>query len=131
MPLDPAVRRLTWNIINCAITVHKALGPGLLESAYFACLVVELRSRGLQVDVDVRVPIEYREVKVDCAYRLDAVVNGIVILELKAVAAILPVHEAQLVTYLKLTGKPVGLLLNFNVPVMKDGITRKLNDLKD
>ena len=131
MPLDPATRRLTWTIINCAITVHKALGPGLLESAYFACLVVELRSRGLQVDVDVKVPIEYRGVKVDCAYRLDAVVNGIVVLELKSVAAILPVHEAQLVTYLKLTGKPVGLLLNFNVQVMKEGIKRKLNDSND
>ena len=127
MPLDPVVRRLTWTIINCAITVHKALGPGLLESAYFACLVVELRRRGLQVDVDVKVPIEYREVKIDCAYKLDLVVNGIVVLELKSVAMILPVHEAQLVTYLKLTGKPVGLLMNFNVQVMKDGIRRKLN----
>jgi GxxExxY protein len=127
MPLDPTVIRLTYTIINCAIAVHKALGPGLLESAYFACLVVELRSRGLKVELDVKVPIEYRGVTIDCAYRLDILVNGIVVLELKAVAAILPVHEAQVVTYLKLTGKPVGLLLNFNVPVMKDGIKRKIN----
>jgi len=81
----------------------------------------------LQVDVDVKVPVEYRGVLIDCAYKLDIVVNRLVILELKALAAILPVHEAQLVTYLKLTHTPVGLLLNFNVPVMKDGITRKLN----
>ena len=127
MSLDPSVNRVTYKIIACAIAVHRALGPGLLESAYFACLVVELRSTGLRVDVDVKVPIVYRGMKLDCGYKLDMVVEGLVVVELKAILSVLPVHEAQLVTYLKLTGKPVGLLLNFNVPVMKDGITRKIN----
>jgi GxxExxY protein len=127
MPVEPHVNRLTWKIIACAIAVHRALGPGLLESAYFACLVVELRSQGLRVDVDVRAPLVYRGMKLDCGYRLDMIVEDTVVLELKAIMTVLPVHEAQLVTYLKLTGKPVGLLLNFNVPIMKDGITRKIN----
>jgi GxxExxY protein len=127
MTVDPSVNRLTWKIIACAIAVHRALGPGLLESAYFACLVVELRSHGLRVDVDVPVALSYRGMKLDCGYKLDMVVEDTVVLELKAIMAVLPIHEAQLVTYLKLTGKPVGLLLNFNVSVMKDGITRKIN----
>ena len=127
MPVDPSVNRLTWTIISCAIAVHRALGPGLLESAYFACLVAELRSRGLRVDVDVSVPVVYRGLTLDCGYRLDILVENIVVLEIKAIAAVLAIHEAQLLTYLKLTGKPVGLLLNFNVQVMKDGVTRKIN----
>jgi GxxExxY protein len=127
MPLDPRVNRLTFKIIACAIAVHRALGPGLLESAYFACLFVELRRQGLRVEVDVRVPLVYRGMKLDCAYKLDMLVEGIVILELKTLSVVLPVHEAQLLTYLKLTGKPVGLILNFNVTVMKDGIKRKIN----
>jgi GxxExxY protein len=128
MPVDPSVNQLTFTIIGCAIAVHRALGPGLLESAYCACLVAELRSAGFRVDVDVRVPLVYRELKLDCGYKLDIVVNDTVILEVKAITTVLPVHEAQLVTYLKLTGKPIGLLLNFNVTVMKDGIIRKIND---
>lgn len=127
MPVDPSINRLTYRINACAIAVHRALGPGLLESAYFACMVVELRSNGLKVDVDVRVPVVYRGKTIECGYKLDMVVEETVILELKAILTVLPVHEAQLVTYLKLTGKPIGLLLNFNVPVMKDGITRKIN----
>jgi len=127
MPLDPRVNQLTFKIIACAIAVHRALGPGLLESAYFACMVAELRSQGLHVELGVPVPLVYRGLKLDCGYKLDMLVEGIVILELKTLSAILPVHEAQLVTYLKLTGKPVGLILNFNVTVMKDGIKRKIN----
>jgi GxxExxY protein len=127
MFLDPSINRLTRRIIDCAIAVHRALGPGLLESAYFACLAVELRSQGLRVDVDVMVPLVYRGLKLECGYKLDMVVEDTVVLELKAITTVLPVHEAQLVTYLKLTGKPVGLLLNFNVPLMKVGITRKIN----
>jgi GxxExxY protein len=127
MPVEPSVNRLTWKIIACAIAVHRTFGPGLLESAYFACMVVELRAHGLRVDVDVRVPLVYRGMKLDCGYKLDMVVEDTVVLELKAITTVLPVHEAQLVTYLKLTGKPVGLILNFNVPIMKDGITRKIN----
>lgn len=92
-----------------------------------ACLVVELRNAGLKVDVDVRVPLVYRGMRLDCGYILDIVVEDTVILELKTLITVLPVHEAQLVTYLKLTGKPIGLLLNFNVSVMKDGIIRKIN----
>jgi len=127
MPVAASLNVLTSRIIACAIAVHAALGPGLLESAYVQCLVVELRQAGLRVDVGVEFPIVYRGVTVDCTYKLDLLVEGIVILEIKAVAAILAVHQAQLLTYLKLTGKPLGLLLNFNVPVMKDGIVRMIN----
>jgi GxxExxY protein len=127
MPVPPSLNALTWQIIECAIAVHRALGPGLLESAYRACLIVELRHAGLRVDVEVAVPIVYRGLTLDCGYKLDLLVEGLVVIELKAIAAILPVHEAQLLTYLKITGKPLGLLLNFNVPVMKHGIVRKIN----
>jgi GxxExxY protein len=127
MPTASAINLLTSKIIGCAIAVHKALGPGLLESAYRACLVAELRHAGLRVDEEVRLPIVYRGLTIDCSYRIDLVVEGTVILEIKAVSVVLPIHEVQLVTYLKLAGKPVGLLLNFNVPVMKDGIVRKIN----
>jgi GxxExxY protein len=127
VPLDPSVNQLTFRIIACAIAVHRALGPGLLESAYLACMVAELRSQGLHVELGVPVPLVYRGLKLNCGYRLDMLVEGIVILELKTVTAILPIHEAQLMTYLRLTAKPVGLILNFNVAVMKDGIKRKIN----
>ena len=106
MGLAPEINQLTWKIIGCAIAVHKALGPGLLESAYLACLIVELQSEGLQVETNVSVPVVYRGKTLKCGYKVDILVNGTVILELKAVAAILPIHEAQLLTYLKLTGKP-------------------------
>jgi GxxExxY protein len=128
VPVDASVNALTWKIIRCAMAVHSALGPGLLESAYLACLIAELRSAGVQVDVGVKVPLTYRGLTLDCGYRLDLLVENTVILELKTVSALLPIHEAQLVTYLKLTGKPIGLLLNFNVTAMKDGgIKRKIN----
>lgn len=121
MGVSPAVNTLTWKIIGCAIAVHKALGPGLLESAYLACLIAERKSAGLQVEVGVPVPLVYRGIKLKCGYRLDLLVEDTVILELKTVIQILAIHEAQLVTYLKLTGKPIGLLLNFNVAIMKEG----------
>ena len=127
MPVTSSVNALSGKIIECAIAVHRALGPGLLESAYLACLAAELRHAGLRVDVGVKVPILYRGLKLNCGYKLDLLVEGTVVVELKAVATMLPVHEAQLVTYLKLTGKPLGLLLNFNVPMLKDGIVRKIN----
>jgi len=127
MPLPPGINLLTWTIIGCAIAVHKALGPGLLEAAYRACLIAELRHAGLRVEVEVPVPIVYRGMKIDCGYRIDLIVEGTVILEIKSIAAVLPIHEAQLMTYLRLTDKPLGLLLNFNVPVMKDGIVRRVN----
>jgi len=127
MPVTSSVNALSGKIIECAIAVHRALGPGLLESAYLACLAAELRHAGLRVDVGVKVPILYRGLKLNCGYKLDLLVEGTVVVELKAVATLLPVHEAQLVTYLKLAGKPLGLLLNFNVPMLKDGIVRKIN----
>lgn len=128
MGVSDAINELTYRIIGCCIAVHSALGPGLLESAYLACLIVELRSAGLDVEVNVKVPIVYKGVTVDCCYRLDLLINGTVILEIKSVAALLPIHGAQLVTYLKLTGKPIGLLVNFNVPLLtQNGIVRKIN----
>ena len=117
---------LTWRIIKCAMAVHSALGPGLLESTYHACLLLELQAEGLSVRSRVAVPLVYRGTALECGSWLDIIVEDLVILELKAIEAILPVHEAQLMTYLRLTGKPLGLLLNFNVAHMKDGIRRKV-----
>ena len=115
---------LTEHIIAAAIEVHKGLGPGLLESAYEECLCHELSIRALRFQRQVPLPVTYKGVKLDCGYRLDLVVEDKVILELKSVEQVTSLHEAQLLTYLRLSGKKVGLLLNFNTPVMKDGITR-------
>ena len=118
---------LTEQIIGAAIEVHRALGPGLLESAYEECSCHELHLRGLQFLRQVPLPVEYKGVKLDCGYRLDLVVDDSVVLELKCVEHVMPVHEAQLLTYLKLTGKRVGLILNFNVPTLvRGGIVRKV-----
>ena len=115
---------LTGLIIAAAIEVHRVLGPGLLESAYEACLTYELESRGLKVERQVALPIRFKGALLDCGYRLDLVVNDSVIVELKCVGEVVELHKAQLLTYLKLSGKSVGLLLNFNVPLMKHGVTR-------
>jgi GxxExxY protein len=115
---------LTSSIIAAAIEVHRALGPGLLESAYEACLCHELAARNLRFSRQESLPIEYRGTRLDCGYRLDLVVEETVVVELKCVEEISDLHKAQLLTYLKLSGKSVGLLLNFNVPVMKQGIQR-------
>jgi len=117
---------LTGKIIGAAIEVHKALGPGLLESAYQACLAQELGSRGVVFERERSLPVAYKGLQLDCAYRPDFIVEDAVIVELKAVKKVLPIHEAQLITYLKLSGCHVGLLINFNVPVLKDGITRRV-----
>lgn len=117
-------KELTGRIIGAAIEVHRGLGPGLLESAYQACLAQEFLVRGLPFEQQKPLPLEYKGVQVDCGYRLDSIVGVKVVVELKAVDAIHKVHEAQLLTYLKLTGCRVGLLINFNVPVLKDGIKR-------
>jgi len=118
---------LTEKVIGAAIEVHRALGPGLLESAYEECLCRELDLRGLAFQRQVPLPVEYKGVKLDCGYRLDLVVQDLVVLELKCVDHILPVHEAQLLTYLKLTGKHVGMIINFNVSVLvRGGIVRKV-----
>jgi GxxExxY protein len=115
---------LTEKIIGSAIEVHKALGPGLLESAYEACVCHELSLAGLQFRRQVSLPVTYKSVNLDCGYRADIVVENAVLLELKTVEAVLPIHRAQLLTYLKLSRLRVGLLINFNVPMLKDGLVR-------
>src|SRR5271165_7455433 len=117
---------LTREIISAAISVHRALGPGLLESAYQACLCRELELRNLRFRQQVELLVIYKDVKLDCGYRIDLIVEEKVVVELKAVEAILPVHQAQILTYLRLSGLRVGLLINFNVPVLKDGIRRRV-----
>ncbi len=119
-------RELTEQIIGAAIEVHRELGPGLLESTYQACLARELSLRGLPFEQEKPLSVEYKGVRVDCGYRLDFLVAGKVVVELRAADAIVAVHEAQLLTYLKLTGCRVGLLSNFNVPVLKNGIKRRV-----
>jgi len=117
-------------IIGKAIAVHRCLGPGLLESAYRACLAYELRQLDrFKVEEEKPLPVIYKDIKLNCGYRLDMVINRKVIVELKTVENLLPIHEAQLLTYLKLTDTKLGLLLNFNVCVLKDGIKRIVNYL--
>ena len=120
---------LTEQIIGAAIEVHKAIGPGLLESVYQECMCHELNLRGLRFRREVVVPLVYKGVALDCGYRLDMIVEETVILELKSAARIVPVHEAQLLTYLELLNKPVGFIINFNVPILRaGGIIRKVFD---
>ncbi|MGH7178297.1 MAG: GxxExxY protein [Tepidisphaeraceae bacterium] len=118
------IERVAHEIVDAAFKIHTKLGPGLLESAYQKVMIYELRKRGLVVDVEVPLPVVYEEVRLDAGYRLDLVVNGCVIVELKAVEKLLPVHDAQLLTYLKLTGFRLGILINFNTKLIKDGIKR-------
>lgn len=119
-------QELTEAIIGGAIEVHRAFGPGVLESCYEACLAHELTQRGIAVRRQVELPVEYKGVRVECGFRVDLVVEGHVIVELKTVEKILPIHEAQLFTYLRLTGLRVGLLINFNVIALRDGIRRRI-----
>ena len=116
-------------VVDAAMKVHTALGPGLLESAYEGCLAHELRKRGHEVTIQLSLPVVYDGVSIDAGYRIDLLVDDAVIVELKAVDRIAPVHEAQLLTYLKLSGKKIGLLINFNVAHLKDGIKRMVNNL--
>jgi GxxExxY protein len=117
---------LTRNIIGAAIEVHRALGPGLLESTYQTCLAHELALREIAFEREKPLPVEYKSISLECGYRLDFLVEEKVVVELKSVAEMLPVHEAQLLTYMKLAGCRVGLLINFNVPLLKDGISRRV-----
>jgi GxxExxY protein len=117
---------LTRSIIEAAIEVHRTLGPGLLESAYQACLCHELSLRGIAFQREVELPVQYKGILLDCGYRLDFLVDNSVIVEIKCVETVLPVHEAQLITYLKLSKKRVGLLINFQVELLKDGIVRRV-----
>lgn len=118
------INQITEKIIGCAIEVHKYLGPGLLESAYEECLVFELRKVGLNVERQKPVPVVYKDIKLDCGYRIDLLVENIVVIELKVVDAFNPVHEAQILTYMKFANKNIGLLINFNVTLLKNGIKR-------
>lgn len=120
---------MSGQIVDAAMKVHSVVGPGLLESAYEGCLIHELRKRGLRIAYQLALPIIYDGVTIDVGYRIDLLVEGCVIIELKAVDRLLPIHEAQLLTYLKLNGSKVGLLLNFNVQHMRDGIKRMVNNL--
>lgn len=131
MTREMQLNQITENIIGAAIDVHRALGPGLLESAYEACLAFELAQHGLKVEQQKPLPIVYREVRLDCGYRLDLLVEGQVIVEIKAVDNLLPIHQAQLLSYLKLSGCKVGLLINFNVQVLKNGVRRVVNNFPD
>ena len=125
------INNLTGQIIGAAIEVHKILGPGLLESTYEKCLCQELQLRNLAFERQKPFPIVYKGMKLDCGYRLDIIVEKQIIVELKASESIENIHKAQLLTYLKLSGRNLGLLLNFNVPVMKDGIVRMVHELED
>lgn len=131
MTKEERLNRVTESIIGAAIEVHRDLGPGLLESAYETCLSFELVEYGLKVEQQKPLPVVYREVKLDCSYRLDLLVEEAVIVEVKAVDRLVPIHQAQLLSYLRLSGCNVGLLINFNVKVLKDGIRRVVNDFPD
>ncbi|MEM9915084.1 MAG: GxxExxY protein [Planctomycetota bacterium] len=119
---------LTSKIIGAAIDVHRELGPGLLESAYEVCMFKELEARGLAVMAQVPVPVIYKGDRLDAGFRIDLLIEDQIVVEIKAVEQLLPVHTAQLITYLKLSHHEVGLLMNFNVPVLRDGIKRIVND---
>jgi GxxExxY protein len=122
---DPdALDGLTEQIIACAITVHNTLGPGLLESIYQRCMVMELRARALSVETERSVPVIYRGEAIESHFKVDLVIEESVVVELKAITAFAPVHHAQVITYLKLTGCPVGLLINFNVTSVRNGLRR-------
>ena len=118
------INEITSEVIGAAMKVHTALGPGLLEKAYEACLLHELQKRGFRVASQVELPVIYDGVRIDIGYRIDLLVEDLVIVELKAAEAITPVYEAQLISYLKLSGRPVGLLINFHVKHLRDGIKR-------
>ena len=118
---------LTEKLIACAIEVHRHLGPGLLESAYEECYCYELRLQGVSIERQKQLPLVYKEIKLDCGYRMDVVADMKAVIEIKCVEKILPIHEAQLLTYLKLSGMQVGLIINFHAPTLKDGIKRLVN----
>jgi GxxExxY protein len=123
----PEINACTSAIIRAAIEVHRYLGPGLLESVYGNCLLYELRQARLPVETEKALPVQYKEVRLDCGFRVDFIVAHMILVEVKSVATLAPIHTAQLLTYLKVAGLPAGLLINFNVAVLKDGIRRVLN----
>ncbi|MBW2569917.1 MAG: GxxExxY protein [Deltaproteobacteria bacterium] len=115
---------LSNKVIGCALEVHRNLGPGLLESTYEQCLAYEMKAAGMAFKLQYPLPVQYKSIKLDCGYRIDLLVNEAIIVELKSVDKILPIHQAQLLTYMKLAGISIGLLINFNVKYLKDGIKR-------
>ncbi len=121
------LNKITEMIIGGAIQVHRVLGPGLLESAYEACLAFELRKRGLGIEEQKPLPLVYDQVKLECGYRIDLLVERAVVVEVKSIDAVAPIHEAQVISYLKLSGCKLGLLINFNVLQLKQGIRRFVN----
>ena len=121
------INRVSGLVVDSSLRVHSGLGPGLLESAYRACLAYELRKRSLAVSEEVGLPVVYDSQRLEIGYRIDILVENLIVVEIKSVAEIAPIHKAQLLSYLKLSGKPLGLLLNFNVVRMKDGIVRMRN----
>lgn len=125
------LNKITGTIISGAINVHRTLGPGLLESAYEACMVYELAQVGLKVEQQKPLPIVYGKVKLECGYRLDLMIEKEVIVEIKSIEKLLPIHQAQLLSYLTLSERKVGLLINFNVRVLKNGIKRIVNNFPD
>ena len=118
------INEITQKIIGCAIEVHKNLGPGLLESAYEECLAFELSKAGLYIKRQQPTPVVYKDIKLDCGYRIDILVENLIVIELKVVDEFHPVHEAQVLTYMKFANKSTGLLINFNVTLLKNGIKR-------
>jgi GxxExxY protein len=118
------IEAIAKDVVDCAIKVHKLLGPGLLESAYQHCHAFELRKRGWEAETEVKLPVIYEDQRIDVGYRIDTLVNKLVIVENKSVESLLPIHEAQLLTYMKLSGCKIGFLLNWNVIWMKHGIKR-------
>ena len=125
------LNELTEASIGAAMEVHRALGPGLLESTYEMCLCRELSLREIPFERQVPIPVEYKEVKLDCGYRADIIIDGTILLEIKAIDSLLPVHDAQLLTYLRLGGWKIGLLINFNVELLKHGLRRRVLGLAE
>ena len=129
--MSTSLNQITEAIIGAAMEVHRTLGPGLLESAYGACLAYELAEQGLQVERQKELPLRYRGVTLECGYRMDLLVEDAVVVEVKAVDRLEPIHEAQVLSYLKLSGKHLGLLINFNVKMLKTGIRRLAHELPE
>jgi GxxExxY protein len=124
--MNPHINELTYETIGAAIEVHRHLGPGLFESSYRECLCEELRLRGVSFKKECIIPLQYKGVRLECGYRVDLLIEDLIVVELKATERLMPIHEAQLLTYLRIGGWKAGLLINFNVPVLKDGIRRRL-----
>lgn len=125
--LNEKINELSYKIIGCAIEVHKILGPGLLESAYQNCLIFELEKIGLKVEKEVSLPIIYKEIELNHGYRIDLLINNLIVIELKTVEELTEVHKAQILTYLKLGEFPLGLLINFHSKILKNNIKRFIN----